>query len=283
MKDKYIGNFKVNPIGIGTWMMGGGWYADAKVPYSNYENDNIEIDSIKYSINKGQNHIDGAELYGAGHTDELIGQAIKDFNRSKLFVASKIHRSHALRISIVPTTIDILRKMQTQYLDLLYIHAPFPEIPIKEYILGLNDTVDSGIVRNIGVSNFNIDQLKEAISISQSPIVANQIRYNVLYKTEADSEMIEFCKKNNTMIVTYRPVERKLLADNTTNQTVLKISKKYNKTPAQIALNWLVMQDNVVSVPKASSKQHIDENLDALSFEIESDDIEELNQITSIS
>jgi len=91
MKDKFINNFKLNPIGIGTWMMGGGWYADAKVPYSDYRNDEKEIDAIKYSISKVQNHIDGAELYGAGHTDELIGIAIKDFDKSKLFIASKIH------------------------------------------------------------------------------------------------------------------------------------------------------------------------------------------------
>ncbi len=282
MKDKFINGFKINPIGIGTWLMGGGWYSDIRIPYSDYTNDERDIAAIKYSISKGQNHIDGAELYGAGHTDELIGEAIKDLDRNSLFVASKIHRSHALRKAIVPATKDILRRMQTNYLDMLYIHAPFPEIPMEEYILGLNDTVEEGLVKNIAVSNFTIEQLKQAMSITKHPVVANQIRYNVLYKTDANSEMLEFCKNNNILIVAYRPVERTLLGENTTDETVLKIAKKYNKTPAQIAINWLISQYNVVTIPKAVSHKHIDENLEALNFELEKEDIEKLNNIESI-
>lgn len=282
MKEKYINSFKINPIGVGTWMMGGGVYIESKTPYSDYDNDERDIAAIKYSIEKGQNHIDGAELYGAGHTDELIGVAMKDFDRSKLFVASKIHRSHAKRKAIIPTTKDILRRMQTDYLDMLYIHAPFPEIPMDEYIAGLNDTVEEGLARNIAVSNFTVEQLKQAMDLSKYPIIVNQLRYNILYKTDANQEMINFCKENNIMIVAYRPVERKLLADETTDPIVLEIAQKYSKTPAQIALNWLVSQDNVVAIPKASNSKHIDENLETLTFELEQEDIDKLNKIESI-
>lgn len=282
VKFKSIKGFKVNPIGVGTWTMGGGWYPEAKVPYADYKNDSKEIEAIQYSISKGQNHIDGAELYGAGHTDELIGQAIRDFERKSLFISSKIHRTHALKEAIVPATKDILRRMNTDYLDLLYIHSPFPEIPMSEYIYGLNQAVELGLAKNIGVSNFNLDQLKEAIKLSQHPIAANQIRYNILYKTDATEELLKFCRDNDIIVVAYRPVERKLLTDNLENKEVLDIANKYNKTPAQIAINWLITQDNIVTIPKASEKYHIDENLIALDFKLNSDDWQTLDRIESI-
>lgn len=192
-------------------MMGCSVWKEIKTSFADYSYDKESIEAIKYSISKGQNHIDGAQFYGAGHTDEIIGEAIKGFDRSKLFLASKIWKSYVLRNAVVPATRDILRKIQTDYLDLLYIHAPFTEVPMEEYILGLNDSIDLGLVKDIGVSNFNLDQLKQAMDISKYPIAANQLRYNVLYKTDANSEMIEFCNKNNIMIVAYRPIERRLL------------------------------------------------------------------------
>lgn len=283
MTDKIINGFKLNPIGIGTWMMGGGWDAEKKSAFADTTHDTEDITAIKYSISKGQNHIDGAEMYAAGHADELIGEAIKGLDRNSLFIASKIHRLHAWRKDLVPATKEILRKMQLDYLDMLYIHAPFPEIPMEEYILGLNECIELGLTKAMAVSNFNIEQLKQTMAISKFPIVANQLRYNILYKTDANKEMLDFCKENKIMIVAYRPVERKLLAENATEPIVLEISKKYNKTPAQIALNWLMQQDNVVAIPKAVSKEHIDENLGALDFEISQEDIEKLNSIESIT
>jgi diketogulonate reductase-like aldo/keto reductase len=279
---KEIDDLKLHPIGIGTWMIGGGWNVETKSAFADSTNDEKEVDAIKYSISKGQNHIDGAELYSAGHTDELIGIAAKDFDRSKLFIASKIHRLHAHKKDLIPATKEILRKMQTDYLDLLYIHAPFPEIPMEEYISGLNEAIDLGLAKNIAVSNFSVDQLKQAMDLSKHPIRANQIRYNALYKKDGTPELLEFCKENNILIVAYRPVERKLLADETSDQTILEISRKYGKTPAQIAINWLVMQENVVAIPKAVSKDHIDENLGAMDFELEQEDAEKINNIESI-
>lgn len=282
MPIKAIGNFPIHPIGIGTYLMGGGVYPETKQSFADYSTDKNEIEAIRYSIRKGQNHIDGAQFYGAGHTDELIGEAIKGFQREKLFIASKIWKSHALRNAVVPATKDILKRMQVKYLDLLYIHAPFTEVSMYEYIMGLNDALDTGLVKNIGVSNFDLDQLKQAMEISKHPIVANQIRYNVLYKTKAVRELLNFCNVNDILIVAYRPIERRLLADNTVNDVVLQVARKYSKTPAQIALNWLITQKNIVSIPKASRVEHIDENLKATDFELAKEDFEKLSLIDSI-
>src|SRR5690606_20459801 len=113
-------------------MMGCSVWKEIKTSFAYYSYDKENIEAIRYSISKGSNYIDGAQFYGAGHTDEIIGEAIKGFDRSKLFLASKIWKSYVLRNAVVPATRDILRKIQTDYLDLLYIHAPFTEVPMEE-------------------------------------------------------------------------------------------------------------------------------------------------------
>lgn len=262
--------------------MGGDIYRESKTTFAIYDNDAREIEAIKYSISKGQNHIDTAYMYGAGHTEELVGEAIKGTDRDKLFIADKLWKCHARRNSVIPAVKEMLRRLQTDYIDMLYIHAPWEEEPMEEYIKGINDAMDAGLTKSLAVSNFTVEQLKKAIAISKHPIIANQLRYNILYKTDANDEMIKFCQSNAIMIVAYRPIERKLLADEVEDKTVVEIAEKYKKTPAQIAINWLITQDNVVAIPKSSSKEHIDENLKALDFELEPEDFEKLKQIPDI-
>lgn len=263
---------RVYPVGIGTWTIGGGVEAE-------YGNEKEEIEGIRYSIKRGQNHIDTAQMYGAGHTEEIVGRAIKGFNRKKLFIASKVWQTHATRKKIPQAIEGILKRLQTAYLDLLYIHACWDEEMIGEYLAGLNDAKEKGLTKAIGVSNFDIDQLRKAVSVSKNPIIANQMNYNVLYQVEVPGEMKRYCKKEKIMIVAYRPVERGLLADQCENKTVLALAKKYRKTPAQIAINWLISQENVVTIPKSIDKKHIDENLGAVDFELDSEDVQKLNKL----
>lgn len=279
MKKIAIKGKTINPIGIGTWLMGGGIYENLGITYANYDEDDKHIKAIKYSIAKGQNHIDTAQMYGAGHTEEIVGEAIKGTKRDTLFIADKLWKSHMRRSSVIPAVKDMLTRLETDFIDLLYVHSPRVPEPMEEYILGINDAIKQGFVHSIGVSNFNTKQLKEAIELSDNKIVTNQIHYNILMRDFATAEMLKFCENNEILIVAYKPLEGKLLADSVNNETVLTISKKYNKTPSQIAINWLISQDNVVSIPKASNKDHIDENLAALDIVLEEEDIETLNQI----
>jgi len=274
-----INGFEINKIGIGTWLMGGGWDKENSITYADYEHDDDSIKAIRYSIDKGQNHIDTAQMYGAGHCEEIVGKALKGYDRSKLFVASKVWKSHSQRKAVVISIEESLRKLQLDYLDLIYIHSSKNSYPMEDYIAGLNDAVDKGLAKGIAVSNFNLDQLKQAQKLSKHPILANQMLYNILERSDVTDEMLKYCNKNNILLVAYRPVERKLLADQCTNETVLSLSKKYNKTPAQIALNWLVSKPNVVAIPKATQETHINENLGALNFEITAEDIKLLDEI----
>lgn len=257
---------KIHPIGIGTWGIGGGIMASNK-------NDEEEIAAIRYSVKKGQNHIDTAELYGSGHSEEIVGQAIKVVERKKLFIASKIWSNNAQKENIPKATEAMLKRLGTDYLDLLYIHACWDEHEIENYLGGLNDAQDKGLTKAIGVSNFNLRQLKKAVKVSKHKIIAIQNHYNLVHQNEVDKDMKAYCLENNIMIVAYTPLEGLAW-----NLKVKKIAKKYNKIPAQIAINWLISKDNVVTIPKAVDKKHIDENLGAMDFEIEKSDLVSLNK-----
>ena len=269
-KYKKIGDFEVNPIGIGTWGVGGFMEAE-------YGKDREEIEAIQYSLKKGQNHIDTAEMYGNGHAEEIVSDAIKGSDRNKLFIASKVHRNYTESGGVLKSTENILIRLNVDYLDLLYIHAFWEGEDMKDYLDGVNEAKEQGLVINVGVSNFNTSQLKWAYSKTKNPIVANQMNYNILHQIEVPQEMKDFCIEKDIMIVAYRPVERGELADKTKDKNVLKLADKYSKTPAQIAMNWLIAQENVVTIPKSTNKIHIDENLGALEFDLEPDDIERLN------
>lgn len=277
MEIKQIGDFPVHPLGIGTWTMGGAFLPDKSSPFVELGKETECIEAIRYSISKGQNHIDTAFSYGLGHAEEIVGTAIKGFDRKKLFLASKVWKSHLKRDSVIRGIQESLTRLQTDYLDLIYLHAYWEYEPLEDQIGGLNDAVDRGLVKAIGLSNYNLDQLKRAMTITKHPIVALQNVYNILSKKDVSTELFKFCHKNNISIVAYRPVERKLLADKCTNEVVLAIAKKYGKTPAQIALNWLISQPGVVAIPKAVGKSHIDENLGSLEFEMDKSDQEKLS------
>lgn len=242
--------------------MGGDRLSDGN-PYADYRNDEREIEAIRYSVGLGQNHIDTAQLYGAGHTEEIVGEAIAGLDRERLFIATKVWRSHSLRHAVPRAAEESLRKMRISEIDLLYVHAPWDAIPMDEYIGGLNDAQDAGLTKAIGVSNFTASQLREAISLSRHPIVANQVHYNYLARDAMDDEMRALCAQHGITIVAYRPVERRKLADATESAAVLDAAADLGCTPAQYAIAWLINQPNVVTIPKASSPEHIDENFGA--------------------
>lgn len=263
---KLLDGFEINPIGIGTWGVGGWFSADTR-------RDEEQIDAIRYSLKKGQNHIDTAEMYSSGHSEEVVGQAIKGFDRTKLFIASKVYKENASSGSIPKAAEQMLERLQTDYLDLLYIHSCFDESRIEDYMKGLNKAQAEGLTKTIGVSNFrNLGQLEKAISVTKSPIVALQNHYNVTFQEEVDDDIKKLCRKEKIVIVGYSPLENSFRS-----KKVVQLAEKYKKSPEQIALNWLVSQEGVVTITKSMNKEHIDENLGALDFEMEKEDLELLN------
>ena len=240
-----------------------------------YGNEEQEIEAIRYSISKGQNHIDCAELYGGFYTDEIVGRAIAGLERQDLYIGDKLWKSSVGNGLARSTVEQMLKKLGTDYIDLLYIHAPFDDAPWQEAIPQIDALIDEGVVRHFGVSNFSVAQMEQAMMIAKHPITANQMNYNVIHKDEVDQAFHDFCKQHDIQLVAYQPVKRQEVL---TNETVKKIAEAHNATPAQVALAWLLSK-NALPIPKATQKAHIDENLEAVNLVLKETDISELDNL----
>lgn len=258
-------------FGLGTWMMGG------EMVYNPQNDDEADIQAIKNAIDKGITHIDTAQNYAEGHTEEFVGKAIKGYDRSKLFVVTKLHKGNLAYNDVLSTFEESLKRLDTPYVDLLLIHAPNLEIPLKETISAMDKLVKDGLVKYIGVSNFAPPRLKEAQGLSENPIVTNQVHYNLIYREPERTGLLDYCQKNDILLTAWRPVQKGILTQKGT-PIIDEMCQKYQKTPAQIAINWLTSQTNVVTLSKLSKSEHLRENLGAIGWNIEEQDVERLRE-----
>ena len=265
-------------IGIGTWAMGGELEP-------NFDNDENCIQAIKSAIKLGMTHIDTAEIYGGGHSEELVGEAIKDFDRSKLFITTKVAKKNCAYDEVLKAMDSSLKRLGITYVDLYLIHAPNEEMPIAETMRAMDYLVEQGKAKLIGASNFTVEQIKEAQKYSKNKIVANQIEYNLLvrnndkYTPDSESKIIPYCQLNDIVIIAYRPLDRSGLLKE--NKILKRLAEKYQKTPVQIAINWLVSKDGVVTIPKTLNLEHIKENLGSIGWSMEPADITILDNLKS--
>lgn len=271
----------VHPIGIGTWNISSfinTEHTDSKYKGIEpvYGNEESEIEGVKYSISKGQNHIDCAELYGGFYTDEVIGRVVESERREDLYIADKLWKTSLGDGLVRPTVEKMLQKLKTDYIDLLYIHWPFDNpVPWQEAVPQIDKLIDEGIVRHFGLSNFTTEQMQEAIQLTKHSITANQMHYNVLNKQEINQEFIDFCKQHTIAIVPYQPIERQEVLN---NETIQKIAAAHDATATEIALAWLLGQ-GMLPIPKAIQKAHIDENIKAVDIQLSPEEIEQLNKL----
>lgn len=254
-----IGGTKVSDMGIGTWGMGGKQSPDDG-------NHRESLEAIQYLVSRGVNIIDTAEMYAAGHTEEIVGEAIQGMDRKKLFLITKVWNNHLDRLS-VPKSLDAsLKRLKQDYVDLFLIHWPNPEVPIRETISAMEDLVNEGKTRMIGVSNFSVDQLKEAMETSSDhPIAANQIEYN-FGRRDQEADIIPFCHSNNVSVIAYTPIMRGKI----NSKIIRKMAEKYSATPVQIALSYVMKKS--IPIPKSINRAHIDELLGAMDIKLSDDD-----------
>lgn len=275
---KLINDVKIPVLGLGTWGIGGFMEKDDS-------EDEKGIIAIKKAIELGYTHIDTAELYGDGHSEELIGEAIKDFNRSKLIITSKVFKTNLKYDDVISACKKSLERLQTNYIDIYLIHAPNPEISIKETMEALDYLVEEKLVKFIGVSNFSVEQIKEAQKYSKNKICVNQIPYNLNTRNSdnrgscinMESEIIPYCQENDIIVMAFRPIERGLILES--HPIMDKLEKKYNKTKAQIAMNWLISKKNVITIPKSVQEERLKENLGSIGWELDKEDIKLLDEI----
>jgi len=246
---------KMPVLGLGTWQMQGNRCKEA----------------VKTAIEMGYTHIDTAWIY---ENQKEIGQALKEINanRTKLFITSKVWRTALSYDDLLAQCEETLKDLRTSYLDLYLVHWPNPEVPIKDTMRALKKLNDDGKVKNVGVSNFNIRLLKEALRNTRVPISVNQVEYHAHLNQE---NLLKFCMDNDIVVTAYSPLARgSLLKD----QVISSIAKKHKKTNSQVALRWL-LQKGLVVIPKASSGEHIKANMDIFNWSLGEEDMGKINSI----
>jgi len=270
MKSETIHNTTLPKIGYGTWKIGGSSTPNPKL-------DSVSMTALRSALEIGYIHFDTAEMYAGGHSEELVGQAIREVGaqRGDLFVTSKVHPRNLKYDNVLNSCDASLRRLNMDYVDLYLIHWPGTGVNYEETFRALNKLVRDGKVKHLGVSNFRLDLLKRVRSLSETPIITNQVPYSLSDRSYVRNGVLEYCQQNDILLTAYSPVDEGRLKP---NQTLRSISEAHNATPYQIALAWLISQPRVITIPMSSDPQHIKENFDASEIELTQDEIEQLTQ-----
>jgi diketogulonate reductase-like aldo/keto reductase len=268
---KLKNGFAMPVFGLGTWQMGG------RTEHDLQNDDEKDIRAIRDAIDSGITHIDTAEVYAGGYSEILIGKALEGYDRSKIFLASKVQSANFAYDDIIKSCEESLKRLKTDYLDLYLMHIYSNTTPLKDSIRALDYLVSKGKVRNIGVCNFGKERLAEAQSYSKNKIVCDQVHYNLMFREPEHKGLLEYCQKNDVFLVAWRPLSKGKLLEGVPD-VVRVMCEKYKKTPAQIAINWLLAQPNVLTLSKMGSVTHLQENLGAVGWEMDAVDIEILRR-----
>lgn len=261
--------FELPVYGLGLWQMGGRESADTS-------RDEQEILAIRQAIDSGITHLDTAESYGAGHSEELLRRALEGYTRSSLFIASKVSAANQSYDGVRRACEASLQRIGSDYLDLYLLHRyPVPGIHVAETMRALDWLIGEKRVRFIGICNATPHRFKEAQKHSAHKLVCNQVHYNVQYREIETQGVLAQCQQLDTLLVAWRPLQKGQLP---TAPILLELAAKYEKTVAQVALNWLISQEKVVTIAKTSTAAHLRENLGALGWKLQDQDIERIRR-----
>lgn len=256
MKFISIKNDKVPALGFGTYKL----YGDECVS------------AVDLAIQNGYTHIDTAQIY---ENESAVGEGIKrsGIARDKIFLTTKVWRNHFSADETAKSVDESLRKLKTDYVDLLLVHWPFPETPLIKMVEDLVKLREKGKARHIGVSNFTVAQMQEAMKTAPD-IFCNQVEYHPYL---SQKPVLDFIQRNGFALTAYSPIARGKVF----NEPVLKeIGDKYGKNEAQIALRWLIQQDNVAAIPKSGTPENIKNNIDIFDFELTSDEMHKIHSLS---
>jgi diketogulonate reductase-like aldo/keto reductase len=259
---------EIPKIGLGTWGMGGRQIEDRRW-------DEETLIAIRMAIDLGLTHIDTAEYYGAGHSEELVGEAIEPYPRDSLFITTKVWQTNLHYDDLIKSMKASLRRLKQDYVDLYLIHWPNYQIPLKETIQALEHCASQGYTKYIGVSNFSVSLIQEAQSyLRENYLVANQAELSLL-EQKPRKNLLPYLQETNRTLIAYRPLGKGTLS-NLDNKVLSDIATKYDKSKTQVALNWVISHENVVTIPKSSNPIHLMEFMDAVGWKLNIEDMMEL-------
>ncbi len=232
------------------------------------------LESYVYAIENGISLIDTAQIYG---TEDFVGSVIKRVGKERVFVDTKIWPNRLTsKDEVLKAAKESLQRLGLSTVDLFLIHWPNRDISIEEQVRNFEEIYLQGLARYIGVSNFTVSDLEKAIHATRkAELVVDQVRYSVSDK-KIESDLLKYCIDHNITIQAYTPIEHGRVVN---NEVIDQIAKKYDKTPIQVALNYLISRPRVIPIPKAEKLDHIKEILGAMGWRLKAKDIEELEKI----
>lgn len=265
---KLLDGSTIPVLGQGTWYMG-----------ENILTKDQEISALQYGISKNMTLIDTAEMYGSGGAELVVGEAIKGKDRSGLYIVSKVYPHNAGRDNIFHSCQESLNRLGTDYLDLYLLHWR-GSVPLAETVECMEDLGNQGKIRRWGVSNFDVEDMKELWKVKDgNKCVVNQVLYH-LGSRGIEYDLLPWMEENGVATMAYCPLAQggSLRKGLLNSKGVQLVAKKHNISPAQVLLAFILDRENMIIIPKASSKNHIDENSKICRIKLDREDMALLNE-----
>jgi 2,5-diketo-D-gluconate reductase B len=248
---------KIPAIGLGTWELRGRTCARL----------------VEQALKLGYRHIDTAQIY---ENEREVGEGLhaSGVKRDDIFVTTKVWTTHFAPNDLERSTKESLAKLRLSEIDLLLLHWPNPQVPLAETLGALARVKKLGMVRHIGLSNFTVALIEEAVAACPEPLVCDQVEYHP-YLDQA--KVKEACTRHGMAVVAYSPVARGRIKN---DQTLAQIGQAHGKTAAQVCLRWLIQQ-NVSAIPRTSRIERLSENIEIFDFALSPEEMNEISQMGS--
>jgi 2,5-diketo-D-gluconate reductase B len=248
---------KIPAIGLGTWELRGRTCARL----------------VEQALRLGYRHIDTAQVY---ENEREVGEGLRasGIPRDELFVTTKVWTTHFAPNDLERSTKESLSKLHLSEVDLLLLHWPNPRVPLRETLGALAHVKQIGLTRHIGVSNFTVALIEEAVAACPEPLACDQVEFHPYLD---QTKVREACARNGMAVVAYSPVAKGRIKN---DETLARIGQSYGKTAAQVGLRWLVQQ-NVAAIPRTSRIERLSENIDIFDFALSDQEMAQLSAMGS--
>lgn len=243
----------VAALGLGTWKMPDGAATRAE-----------EIATIRLALDLGVTLIDTAEMYGEGKAEELIGEAIAG-RRGEAFIVSKVYPHNASRQGAIEACERSLKRLGTDRIDLYLLHWR-GSIPFTETLEGFMALQRAGKIRHYGVSNINKSEMQELWQLPGGSAVATDQLYYNLARRGLEWDLLPWCRQHGVPIMAYSPIDEGRLAH---DKKLAALARPLGMTAAQLALAWLLRNDDVIAIPKTGRRERLRENLGAFEYKLD--------------
>lgn len=258
------GGETVPALGIGTWRMG-----------ESARSRRAEVDAVRFALEIGYRLIDSAEMYGEGGAEEVVGEALAagPVRRDQVFLVSKVYPHNASRTGTIAACERSLKRLRTDRIDLYLLHWR-GQVALQETVTAFEHLRERGKIRHWGVSNFDLDDLRELWAVDDGErCAANQVWYSASQRG-IEFDLLPWQRQHRLPVMAYCPIDQGALA---ASRPLQAIARGRGVTAAQVALAWTLRQPDVIAIPKAVQAAHLRDNLAAASIELSAAELAQID------